>query len=80
MRSKPWRRAPAARVLSPPSSELDRTFADILRDLRTQYLIGYYPHGPSAGDGKFHRVRLELPQRTDLRISTRAGYYGVVSR
>ena len=60
--------------------ELDRTFADILRDLRTQYLIGYYPRGPPAGDGKFHRVRLELPQRPDLRISTRAGYYGVVSR
>jgi len=60
--------------------ELDRTFSDILRELRTQYLIGYYPRGPAAGDGKFHRVRLELPQRPDLRISTRAGYYGVVSR
>jgi Ca-activated chloride channel family protein len=65
-----------------PSAEadLDRSFTDILRELRTQYLIGYYPRGPAAGDGKFHRVRLELPQRPDLRISTRAGYYGVVSR
>ncbi len=60
--------------------QLDRTFVDILRELRTQYLIGYYPHGPTAGDGKFHKVRLELPQRTDLRISTRSGYYSVVSR
>jgi hypothetical protein len=33
-----------------------------------------------VGDGKFHRVRLELPQHKDLRISTRTGYYGVVSR
>ena len=80
MRSKLWRRAPAGACSIPPSSELDRTFADILRDLRTQYLIGYYPHGPAAGDGKFHRVRVELPQRPDLRISTRTGYYGVVSR
>jgi Ca-activated chloride channel family protein len=60
--------------------ELDLTFADILRELRTQYLIGFYPRGVSAGDGKFHAVRLELPKRKDLRISTRTGYYGVVSR
>jgi Ca-activated chloride channel family protein len=64
----------------PTVEQLDRTFSDILRELRTQYLIGYYPHGPLAGDGKFHRVRLELPKRPDLRISTRSGYYGVVSR
>jgi Ca-activated chloride channel family protein len=68
------------RAFYPTVGELDRTFGDILRELRTQYLIGYYPHGPAAGDGKFHRVRVELPQRPDLRISTRAGYYGVVSR
>jgi len=68
------------RAFYPTVAELDRTFADILRELRTQYLIGYYPHGPTAGDGKFHRVRLELPKRPDLRISSRTGYYGVVSR
>ena len=68
------------RMFYPTVEQLDRTFADILRELRTQYLIGYYPHGPLAGDGKFHRIRLELPRRQDLRISTRAGYYGVVSR
>jgi Ca-activated chloride channel family protein len=60
--------------------DLDRTFADILRELRTQYLIGYYPRGPAVGDGKFHRIRLELPEHKDLRISTRSGYYGVNSR
>jgi Ca-activated chloride channel homolog len=68
------------RSFYPTVGELDRTFADILRELRTQYLIGYYPRGPAAADGKFHRVRLELPKHADLRISTRAGYYGVVSR
>jgi len=68
------------RAFYPTIGEIDRTFGDILRELRTQYLIGYYPHGPAAGDGKFHRVRLELPKHPDLRISTRAGYYGVVSR
>jgi Ca-activated chloride channel family protein len=60
--------------------ELDRVFTEILRDLRTQYLLGYYPHGVPAGDSKFHTVRLELPGRGDLQISTRAGYYGDSSR
>ena len=73
-------RSSGGRVFYPTIEQLDRTFVDILRELRTQYLIGYYPRGPLAGDGKFHRVRLELPQRPDLRISTRTGYYGVVSR
>jgi Ca-activated chloride channel family protein len=68
------------RAFYPTVGDLDRTFADILRELRTQYLIGYYPRGPAVGDGKFHRVRVELPQHKDLRISTRTGYYGVVSR
>jgi len=68
------------RTFYPTLEQLDRAFADILRELRTQYLIGYYPRGPLAGDGKFHTVRLELPRHTDLRISTRTGYYGVVSR
>ena len=68
------------RTFYPTVEQLDRTFADILRELRTQYLIGYYPHGPTIGDGKFHTVRLQLPRRQDLRISTRTGYYGVVSR
>jgi Ca-activated chloride channel family protein len=61
-------------------AQLDRAFTEILRDLRTQYLIGYYPRGVPTGDGKFHTVRLEIPKRKDLRISTRTGYYGEVSR
>lgn len=68
------------RAFYPTIGELDRTFIEILRELRTQYLIGYYPRGATVGDGKFHTVRLELPQRKDLQISTRTGYYGVVSR
>ena len=54
-------RSSGGRMFYPTIEQLDRTFADILRELRTQYLIGYYPRGPLAGDGKFHRVRLELP-------------------
>jgi Ca-activated chloride channel family protein len=59
---------------------LDRAFEEILRDLRTQYLIGYYPRGVIAGNAHFHAVRVDLPRRRDLRVSTRTGYYGEVSR
>jgi Ca-activated chloride channel family protein len=61
-------------------ADLDRAFTEILRDLRTQYLIGYYPRGVAAGDGRFHSVRVQLPNRRDLRVSTRTGYYGEVVR
>ena len=60
-------------------AELDRAFADILRDLRTQYLIGYYPRGVAQGDRNFHTVRVGL-ERKELRVSTRTGYYGDSSR
>jgi Ca-activated chloride channel homolog len=56
-------------------SQLDDTFSQILRDLRTQYFMGYYPRGVSVGVGAFHTVRVEIPGRSDLRISARTGYY-----
>ncbi len=61
-------------------AELDRAFAEILRDLRTQYLIGYYPRGVPVGDARFHTVHVDLPNRKDLRVSTRTGYYGDAAR
>ena len=61
-------------------AQLDQAFAEILRDLRTQYLLGYYPTRVPTGGGAFHTVRVELPRRPELRISTRTGYYGEVSR
>ncbi|MCZ2157010.1 MAG: VWA domain-containing protein [Bryobacterales bacterium] len=55
--------------------ELDAVFAEILRDLRTQYLIGFYPRGaPPSKDG-FHRLELRTT-RDGLLVQTRSGYYG----
>lgn len=56
-------------------AELDKAFVEILRDLRTQYLIGYYPRGVPLGDRNFHTVHVGLENK-DLRVSTRTGYYG----
>ncbi len=64
------------RWFDPTIAQLDQTFEEILRDLRAQYMIAYYPK--DAGKG-FHNVRVEL-KRKDLRAQTRTGYYGEDSR
>lgn len=65
------------RVFEPSvGAQLDQAFTDILRDLRTQYLLGYYPRNLPADAPRFHLVRVEL-SRQDLRPTTRTGYYGV---
>jgi len=57
-------------------AELDRTFDTILRDLRSQYLIAYYPRNVVLTKNRYHRLRLDIPSRPGLRISARSGYYG----
>jgi Ca-activated chloride channel homolog len=53
-------------------NELDRTFEEILRDLRAQYMVAYYPTDARKG---FHQVHVDV-KRADLRATTRTGYYG----
>lgn len=55
-------------------SALDVAFDDIIRDLRTQYLIAYYPRNIPYGKEPFHRVDVKT-KRHELTISTRTGYY-----
>ncbi len=63
------------RVFEPSASnQLDRIFTEILRDLRTQYLLGYYPANLPAELPKFHPVRVSV-DRPELKVSTRSGYY-----
>lgn len=71
--------ATGGRVFAPSVGEqLDRAFTEILRDLRTEYLIGYYPRNLPADAPRFHPVRVDLA-RKDLRAITRTGYYGLTS-
>lgn len=53
---------------------LDKAFDDILRDLRTQYLIGYYPKNLPPSKGGFRAVAARV-RNAELRASTRSGYY-----
>jgi Ca-activated chloride channel family protein len=56
------------------AGELDQTFAEILRELRTEYLLGYYPRLPRAFTNKYHSVRV-MVNRPQLKVTTRSGYY-----
>lgn len=63
------------RVFTPTlGASLDRAFEDMLRDLRTQYLLGFYPRNvPQPRDG-FHRLSVRVP-RPGVKVFARSGYY-----
>ncbi|MBC7819524.1 MAG: VWA domain-containing protein [Planctomycetaceae bacterium] len=54
---------------------LDKAFDAILRDLRTQYLLGYYPKNVPLTRNRFHTVKVDTAT-PGLRVQTRSGYYG----
>ena len=65
------------RVFYPTVADLDKAFGEILIDLRTQYLLGYYPKDLPKDAKSFHPVTVHV-KRPDLRASTRSGYYSDV--
>jgi len=69
------------RIFQPTlGKQLDAAFAAILSDLRTQYLLGYYPRQLPADAKPFHPVRVRLTGATvasdGLQLLSRNGYYG----
>ena len=55
---------------------LDKAFAQLSDDLRTQYLLGYYPRNQVKGQS-FHRIEVTIPRAgtEDFNIHHRTGYY-----
>ena len=55
---------------------LDKAFAQVSDDLRTQYMIGYYPHNQEPGR-TFHRIDVTIPRATTeaFNIRHKTGYY-----
>jgi Ca-activated chloride channel homolog len=51
-------------------------FEDISVELRSQYLLGYVPAN-GLTDGKFRKVKIEIPGHKELEIHSRKGYYAV---
>ncbi len=63
------------RIFNPEGfGELDGAFSDIIRELRTQYLIGFYPKDVKEETRRFHPVSatVRLP---GMRTIARSGYY-----
>jgi Ca-activated chloride channel family protein len=56
---------------------LDKAFSRVSEDLRTQYLLGYYPHHQEPGR-VFHRLQVTIPRAAASAFSIRhkTGYYG----
>ena len=64
------------RVFSPTlGAEMDNAFDQILRDLRTQYLLGFYPHDVPPTSDPFHTLQVAA-RGPELRVLARSGYYG----
>jgi len=60
-------------------AQLDRAFDDILRELRTQYLIAFYPKDVPPTKERFHTLKVNVQSTSanrGLRVTTRSGYYG----
>lgn len=64
------------RVFAPTlGAAMDQAFDQILRDLRTQYLLGYYPKDTPLTADRFHAIRV-LVANPELHVVARSGYYG----
>jgi Ca-activated chloride channel family protein len=64
------------RVFAPSvGPALDEAFSEILRDLRTQYLLAFYPRNTPPTKERFHRLEIKL-KRPGLQVQARNGYYG----
>jgi len=67
--------ATGGRIFNPSGfDELDSAFADIIRELRTQYLLGFYPKDVKEEARRFHPVTVGVRQ-PGMRTIARSGYY-----
>lgn len=56
--------------------DVAQSFMSIVTELRSQYLLGYAPSNGIA-DGKFRKIKIELPGHKELEVRTRKGYYAL---
>ena len=63
------------KTFAPTIHDLDAVFEEILKDLRTQYLLGFYPKSVPLNSNRFHRLEVRVND-PNLRVITRTGYYG----
>ena len=52
---------------------LEEAFDQISEELRSQYMLGYYPTN-NTKDGKFRKIKVDMSNH-DLKVLARKGYY-----
>jgi Ca-activated chloride channel family protein len=57
----------------PPGTDPRGPFREILAELRSQYVLGWYPNAPQ-NDGSWRKLRLDVA-RPGVRLRAREGYY-----
>jgi len=69
-------RGTGGRVFAPSlGASMDRAFDQIIRELRTQYFLAYYPKNVPLTKDRFHRLEVQV-SNPQLQVLTRSGYYG----
>jgi VWFA-related protein len=53
---------------------LEKAFDEISSELRSQYVLGYYPTNAKR-DGTFRKIQVQLPTHDEAKILARRGYY-----
>jgi Ca-activated chloride channel family protein len=67
--------ATGGRIFNPSGfDELDTAFSDIIRELRTQYLLGFYPKDVTEAPRRFHPVSVAV-KPPGMHTLARSGYY-----
>lgn len=54
--------------------DLDQSFQDIGDELRNQYSLAYIPTHAQF-DGKYHKIRIEVPEHKGYQVRARRGYF-----
>lgn len=59
--------------------DLDQSFQDIGEELRSQYSLAYNPTNHSF-DGRYHKIRIDVPDHKGYQVRARRGYYARVNQ
>jgi Ca-activated chloride channel homolog len=62
--------------LTDDPKELHGIYERIAKELQVQYLLSYYSPDPTA-DGRFRSIEVRIPDRPELHVRARRGYYAV---
>jgi Ca-activated chloride channel homolog len=59
--------------------DLDQSFQDIGEELRNQYSLAYNPSNHQL-DGRYHKIKIEIPGVKGYQVRARRGYYARVNQ